>query len=114
MPKYLMWSCRNRDKDGCDEEVKAVGNTYPEPDGPIVDIARYGDEQEALDRKCESCSHGLFEMDDDRCPVCHEDSMFKRGKPEKANLGSESKPEWFYLFTCEEDHNLCNRKDILG
>jgi hypothetical protein len=114
MPKYLMWLCKNRDKDSCDEAIKAVGNIYPEPDGPFVNIARYGDVQEALDEKCESCPQGLFEMENDRCPVCHDDSGFKRSKPEKANLGLESKPEWFYLFSCEEGHNLCNKKDLLG
>jgi len=114
MPRYLMSSCKNRDNDGCDEGVKAVGKTRSRPDGPIEDIARYGDEQEALDRKCELCSLGLFEMDEGKCPVCHEDLNFNRGKPEKANVGSELKSEWFYLFVCGKGHRLCNKEDILG
>jgi hypothetical protein len=109
-----MWHCKNRDKNGCDEAVKAFGKIYPEPFGHIEDIAHYGDEQEALDKKCESCPQGLFVMEGYRCPVCQDDLWIKRGKPEKVNLGSESKPECLYLFTCEHRHNLCNKKNILG
>lgn len=53
-------------------------------------------------------------MEGYRCPVCQDDLWIKQGQPEKVNLGSESKPERFYLFTCEHRHNLCNKKNILG
>ena len=113
MPKNLMWTCRNFETNGCNEVVKAVGKPYAEPDGEFGGFTCYGNEQEALDKKCESCPQGLFKMENGRCPICHDDLGIKRNKPEKANLGSESKPEWFYLFTCGEGHNLYNEKDIL-
>lgn len=109
-----MWYCQNRFKDGCDETVKSAGIVLPEPNGAIRQTIRYGKEQEDFDQICESCSRGLFTLENLRCPVCHDDWQFKRADPQKANLGTEAAPEWFYLFTCGAGHNLCSKEDILA
>ena len=75
MERNLMDFCYYYEKEVCDKTVKTARRmTGPLEPGDPIKMFPIGKEQEKLDEICESCPHGLFEVEepgDPRCRVCH-------------------------------------------
>jgi hypothetical protein len=75
MTRYLMDFCYHYNKEVCDETIRAARRMGgPLEPGDPIQMFPIGQEQEKLDEICESCPHGLFEVEEaggPRCRVCH-------------------------------------------
>ncbi|MBE3041142.1 hypothetical protein IMZ48_00855 [Candidatus Bathyarchaeota archaeon] len=107
MDRYLMDHCHNYGKDLCDERVKTARGMWR--DGQLSDASKgfYSRLTQAdLDKICEACPHGLFEVEepnDPICPVCLEGLWnIKKGIVEEGKINGEASPTPIYRFNCPQ------------
>ena len=69
--RYLMDFCFKYQQNSCPvDQIKNARQPKETKEEEVPAIFPYGQEQEKLDRICEKCEHGLFEIDKFECPVC--------------------------------------------
>jgi hypothetical protein len=114
MARYLMDFCYFCEKEVCDETVKAARKmSGPLKLGDPGPIFPFGKEQEKLDDICESCPHGLFEVEElgnPRCRVCHWELWdIDKGIIEKVDLDNQASSKVLYRLKCPScGKNLCS------